>query len=264
MPVPPRRPAAPARPSAPARPKVSSLLASAQKAADQKPIERLPQLNCGDSLSSPNRYVVRLTDLTFFPDRDGKKIFCKILGRIVHSVDGYSGDVQFPAAQTKRPESYGKPQPDGAGVTLHFYDVNQDEHNYNMQDMLNIMCASFGVERTDMPALFSTLLKYAEFVDGTYEDEVRAAFEGACQQFEVDPADYDIEPVDRDQFRLDCSQNPVAVKAYLGAYGKKSPKYGQLTTRRNFVVLDTTEFPEFDYDEYLANAQSDTSVDASE
>lgn len=269
MPVPPRpaanRPGVPARqaaaPTRPPPPRVNALLASAQKAADQKPVERLPQLNCGDSLSQPNQYIVRLTDLTFFSDRDGRKVYCKILGRVVYAINGYTGEVVFPEAQATRPESYSKAQPAGASVTLHFYDVNNDDHGYNMQDMLAIMCSSFGIERTDMPGLFATLLKYAEFVNDAYKADVQAAFDGACQNTGVDPADYDVEPVSRDQFRLDCSQAPVMVKAYIGAYGKKSKKFGQMTTRRNVLPLDLALFPDFDYDLYLADAQFDTSAD---
>lgn len=269
MPVPPSRTAA--RPSAPARPAAAtsraparrpSFFADFKKSAEKKQVERLPNVNCGDSQSNPSTYVVHLTDLSFFTDRENTTVFCKLLGRIAHSVDGYSGEVEFDG---KRPDWYGKAQKAGAGVTVLFYDLNKDKKwGYNRDEFVMLMQRGLDIEQTNMPALFSAILQYAEFAEGT--EDIRemflAALDEACSDAGVSADDYATEYAGAAAFRAASAPTPVRIDAFVGVYGKKSEKKGEPAPRRNIAVFDPADFEDFDYDLYLANASDAASSEA--
>jgi len=235
---------------------VNPFLVAANKASESKRTERHPPVNGGDSQSSPSKYIARITEFAAFADRDGAKVYFKVIGRIEHAEDGFTGGVVFPSDQAKIPPGYAKAQKPGDSVTLCFFDPSNDEYKFGMGELLTLA----GVMGNDFTqqGQFATILRLCEFSDDAvvqaYRNLVVSGLEATCEAGEVSVDDYDIEPVSREDFDVSVVPYPVAIKAFLTPRGKKSPKRGQLDVTREMTAFDRKAFPEFDFDAYVAGA----------
>jgi hypothetical protein len=250
------------RPAAPARPRVNLVGAAFAKAATSmtERVERLPRVTGGDSKSSPNKYVVQITDATIFDDRDGKRCFVKVLGKIGHVINGYSGESTIVG---KRPETYAKALPTGADITVLFYNPNDDQYNYNIQDLLSIIQSlGYTPDPADPSSMFRGFLEVIEVAEGS----ALAAryYEDMQQQYLEVTSDEDADQVgtmSRDDLRQRSLTSPLVIESFLGKKGKKSDRAGDSTVNTNFVVFNPAAFPDFDLEEWIAENLDQGSVD---